>query len=742
MKLFVLTDVNQIYKAISIKFDDERFLTADMAVAYELERLGIDFTDEWDYLSAEEIQKNRNKANSLASSWDDDLTDIFFDEFSLTECVKQDLVYPFEAALNASTIYKKIFESFSIQRIRGYFLPPKAVIRTGPAPTSRAVNSVSHSILFYFCDKNCIPLEKLAPPNFSVRRNAIPINVASFKKANLALSSQKEIILLYTTGMPEKECSKAVGLIDSCPNFEVVVVSQASLAVKEVTTLLPGLQTFLDSLAHSRHKKKYPEIYANKYFLFQFERVFSEIASALSYGQTFSALVDILKPSCVIFGHEAFTIERVLVQVARSKKIPTVALLHGCLGFKFFHNGVVGYSDNIFVWNAIDIKWLESYGIEESRLKKIGSLRYSEMYKDYLLGSDVDLVHLSIKAKLELGLDKNKPVITLLTAEVNTGHAAPIANPLEHRNALRDLLKFIKNRPDLQFVIKPHPGYDYYDLYDKLISVDLSNLHFVDQIDLGKVLEASDICFMLNYCTTASLEAMLMHKPVIFVNNAIYKGDDYVTSFSGSGLKEVNSMELLIETIDLFLSDPSKIFLDLQHARSQVVKFLGLEGDTLSAESFTVALTDLVNKGRGDSKESSDHEQHLFSDYETLNKKHILIYLASAYSFVAGIYSISFFSIRSFLKSHVLQNKNRLTYFIDARHSMLQSYLMGRIQNGVLTRVLFIKLMIFSLLVPNLIIRSSGEFKKFIARAFLGLFVGSSFLYFVKVTYRIRDKFF
>lgn len=57
MKLFVLTDVNQIDKANAIKFDDERFLTADMAVAYELERLGIDFTDEWDYLSAEEILK-------------------------------------------------------------------------------------------------------------------------------------------------------------------------------------------------------------------------------------------------------------------------------------------------------------------------------------------------------------------------------------------------------------------------------------------------------------------------------------------------------------------------------------------------------------------------------------------------------------------------------------------------------------------------------------------------------------
>jgi hypothetical protein len=742
LKLFVLTDVNQIDNANAIKFDDERFLTADMAVAYELERLGIDFTDEWDYLSAEEILENRNNANSLASSWGGDLTDIFFDEFSLTECVKQDLVYPFEAALNASTIYKKIFESFSIQSIRGYFLPPKAVIRTGPAPTSRAVNSISHSILFYFCDKNCIPLEKLVPPRFSVMRNAIPINVTSFKKANLALSSQKDKILLYTTGMPEKERSKAVDSIDSCANFEVVIVSQESLAVQAVTTPLSKLQTFLDSLADSCHKKKYPEIYANKYFLFQFERVFSEIGSALSYGQMFSALVDILKPSCVIFGHEAFTIERVLVQVAKSKNIPTVALLHSCLGFKFFHNGVVGYSDNIFVWNAIDIKWLESYGIEKSRLKKIGSLRYSEMYKDYLLGSDVDLPHFSIKAKLELGIDKNKPVITLLTAEVNTGHAAPIAKPLKHRNALRDLLKFIKNRPDLQFVIKPHPGYDYYDLYDKLISVDLPNLHFVDQIDLRKVLEASDICFMLNYCTTASLEAMLMHKPVIFVNNAIYKGDDYVTSFSGSGLKEVNSVELLIETIDSFLSDPSKIFLDLQHARSQVVKFLGLEGDALPEESFIVALTNLINKCRGDSNEFSDQAKQLFSNYESLNKKHILIYLASAYSFIAGIYSVSFFSIRSSLKSHLLHNKNRLTYLIAARHSMLQSYLMGRIQNGILTRVLFIKLMIFSLLVPNLIIRSTGEFKKFIARAFVGLFIGSSFLYFVKISYRIRDKFF
>ena len=68
--------------------------------------------------------------------------------------------------------------------------------------------------------------------------------------------------------MPEKERSKAVDSIDSCANFEVVIVSQESLAVQAVTTPLSKLQTFLDSLADSCHKKKYPEIYANKYFLF------------------------------------------------------------------------------------------------------------------------------------------------------------------------------------------------------------------------------------------------------------------------------------------------------------------------------------------------------------------------------------------------------------------------------------------------------------------------------------------
>ena len=712
-----------------------------MAVAYELERRGINFIDEWDYLSAEEIKKSRTNANSMARSWGDGLKDILFDEFSLTDCVNQDLVYPFEAALNASTIYRKIIEGSSIQSIRGYFLPPKAVIRTGPAPTSRAVNSVSHSILFYYCDKNCIPLEKLVPPKFSFRRNAIPINVGTFKKANLALSSEKEKILLYTTGMPEKECSKAVDLIDSSANFEVVVVSQASLAVQADRASLPDLQFFLDSLANSCYEKKYPEIYANKYFLFQFERVFSEIATALSYGRMFSALMDLIKPSCVIFGHEAFTIERVLVQVARSKNIPTVSLLHGCLGFKFFHNGVVGYSDNIFVWNTIDIEWLESYGIERSRLKKIGSLRYSEMYKDDFLGIDIDSAYLGIKAKLNLGLDQTKPLITLLSAEINTGHAAPIANPGEHRKALRELLKFIKNRPDLQFVIKPHPGYDYYDLYE-LISGDLSNLHFVDQIDLRKVIEASDICCMLNYCTTASLEAMLMRKPVIFVNNAIYNGDDYISSFSAGGLKEVNSIELLIEEIDSILSDPSRRLLEIQQAKSHVINFLGVENNTSATRSFIDALYAVVNKRSKVSKPHLGDIDDFFIDYGTLHKRHSLLYLLSAYSYIAGLYSLKFLIFRASLARHLFPNKNNSTFVTDVQSSIMQNYLMGQLQNHNVTRKLFIKLIIFSLLVPSLFMKSSNEFKKFIARTFLGLFVGSNLLFFVKVTYRIRDKFF
>ena len=102
----------------------------------------------------------------------------------------------------------------------------------------------------------------------------------------------------------------------------------------------------------------------------------------------------------------------------------------------------------------------------------------------------------------------------------------------------------------MQFVIKAHPGYDYNELYRNMLNSRLPNLMFNEQLTLQVVLDASDVCFIMNYCSTAALEAMLQHVPVLYLDNAIYPLPDWQDGLSHTGIQRVATMRELEAAID------------------------------------------------------------------------------------------------------------------------------------------------------------------------------------------------
>ena len=163
--LLFITDITQ-FRFIQNNYPDyfrkNLPITNDMVVAFEFERLSIDYIDEWDFLKLEDIEKNREIADTLAQTdWDTRYTFTENEVFAFPNVAKQDLVWPFEACLNARTIYAKLFDEYAIESIRGYFLPCVAVIRTGPYPANKAAQSVSQAILFYMAEERGIQVEKL-----------------------------------------------------------------------------------------------------------------------------------------------------------------------------------------------------------------------------------------------------------------------------------------------------------------------------------------------------------------------------------------------------------------------------------------------------------------------------------------------------------------------------------------------------------------------------------------------------
>jgi hypothetical protein len=599
MELLYFSDISQLDYVLNTNSElltHKRPITGDMVVSFELERLGIEFIDEWDFIEPTEIEENWNEAYALSTSWWEGLASTKYGAEALTKSVQQEMVYPFQTCLNARTVYGRLFQKFPIERIVGFFLPNVPIIRTGPAPTSRAVQSVSQAVLFYMSENRGIVIEKLSSsyPLSPGKKSGFGYGkpyISEVKHTETIESIEKQVVIVFKDGMRPDEFNHVMELLDNLPEAKPIVLSQSDIELGTRYLVSP-------SCVHSKLCSFWTKfIESNDHLRFQFDRIRSEMEQAANYGDVFAAFLDILTPSIIIFGHEAFAIERVLVGVSQMRGILTLGLLHGGVMAKAGIRGVSGISDQVLVWNNFDLDAISKYGTSMSNLVKVGSIQYEVSYLEYVkkmnLGPPICTKQ---AAKGKLGFDAKKSVIMLVTAEVNTGFAGALADPFKHRNALRELVLLVNARPDLQFVIKPHPSFDYYELYRRLVNAVRPNLRFLERATLEDVIAASDICLMINYCTTASLDDMLNQVPVVYLSNAVYSLNDWRDNLSATGIVRVDTFAELENVIDRLLINPLARQQTLFAADKQIREILGIEELPASTRFVNVIKSSLYGR--------------------------------------------------------------------------------------------------------------------------------------------------
>jgi hypothetical protein len=165
MKLLYFSDISQLDYVIESELNLIRLMqpiTGDIAVAFELKQMGINFINEWDFLKPNDIENNWELAHQLSKThWKMRSEIRHYKGLDLINVSQQDIIYPLWASLNARTVYSEIFQAFAIAELCGFFLPSIGTIRTGPAPTSRAVRSVTEAILLYKAEKQGIKVTRL-----------------------------------------------------------------------------------------------------------------------------------------------------------------------------------------------------------------------------------------------------------------------------------------------------------------------------------------------------------------------------------------------------------------------------------------------------------------------------------------------------------------------------------------------------------------------------------------------------
>jgi hypothetical protein len=383
-------------------------------------------------------------------------------------------------------------------------------------------------------------------------------------------------------------------------------------------------------------------------------------------------------------------------------------------------------------------------------LKKIGSIRYEERYLERSIQALLDDRR---NSKKRLNLDKEKAVISILTAEISTGLAAPVAVPSEHRKLIKEVLRLVENRPDLNFIIKAHPGYDYYPLYRSFLNYGYPNLIFEEGLALEAILAASDICLMINYCTTAALEAMIQGVPIVFLENAVYDHPDWIDSLADTKIPRISAVHELEMTINKLLNNNDFLNIVLNEMNAQVRRLLDI-----SIKSSSDRLIDLVEQAISSSKKRDKNFgyfmrgnalQILIESKINLHDRNTSIYSGANYSepIIFGLaYACGAFKedISILFKIYKLFNTSRgdknWHYY---KWHLLQPYVSGRLNNSGKKKNLYFLFKVFFIyfLSPKQFINSSSQFKKTLGKYIICSYLTKMPSFTLIWVSKVRDKF-
>lgn len=542
-------------------FERCRVVTGDLATIAEAERLGIRTMNEWDYLKSEDVEENFEEAGRLVHGWwgnDRDATR--HEGICLAEMASYELAWPFEMCLNSRTIYNRILDALKPRRIHLFEHSKVGVCRTGPVPIHPAAVSVSQAVLRWLSEQRGVEIESHpSPPKLSQRQRSrqIPGPTPNPLRRTRAAEGRvaDHVLLLLDNGLRPKEAQSLEEIFSRAEGWQVVRLSQFA---REAITgwnwgddVLQRLQCLWAGFVAVRgdYKGPHPEIFSNYHLEFQFRRIWDEMILAARLCGPFIALLETIRPEIIVLGHDSFTVERTLVGCARRCRIPTAALLHGGLCSRNGYRFLVGDADRFLVWNETDCTALEGYGVPKEKLCKVGSLIYDERYRRLEAAHDVSDPHRPPSKRTAT------PIIVFLTAAINSGMAAPQANPGNHHRTWQCLVACARRHPEWTFVIKPHPAYDNYDFYRHLCRFGPANLRLKEALKLADALACADVAVLVNYCTTAALEAMLVQVPVVFLQTAIYGAPSRADNVGGRGMIVARSVEELERVIGELLEN-------------------------------------------------------------------------------------------------------------------------------------------------------------------------------------------
>ena len=555
--LFVLTDPSQVETAerdLGFGVRSGVVLATDLATFLVAQRAKLRVRGVWEFLSAEDSQRTLHESARVVAGWTGRLREsTIVGGVCLADAAAASLDFGTQIGLNAALAAERILAQINPDQILAYECPTVPVIDNGPSPIEPASAGLFLAVFRWLAEQSgrSVRLHPRTSTRVRSRRWGLP-------KVNARPPSVKSprpgdrVVLLMENGLRPQEAVELERRIGRRPSHGVIRVAEfnqdavdwnSGSESDEEKRITEASREF----AAGGHGLAGPlALFANPYFAYQFEAAWTEMRRAARLIGSFAALLDASRPAAVVLGHDAFLVERCFISVAQSRGVPVVSLLHSGLhhrlGYRFLASGG---ADRTLVAQREEREYLIAEGLAPDRIRVVGGHLYRPT-------PGAPSVAEKEEARKRLSLSVAGPMVVFLTAATSIGLGNLIADEGKHHETWVGLVDLARRRPEITFVIKPHPTSDYVDYYRELLRAAPANLLLRTGPVLDLVVRAADVAALLNYATSASVEAMRIGVPVVMVNTAIHPASEFEPSLSEAEVttaKSLHEFEALFDEI-------------------------------------------------------------------------------------------------------------------------------------------------------------------------------------------------
>ncbi|MBN2564014.1 MAG: hypothetical protein JXQ75_24130 [Phycisphaerae bacterium] len=566
--------------------------TADSDLITELREAGTPFVNLWSYLDETAALDNEDLAWDFCEAVGSRLKGRFVVAgCDVTGLVQDDLVYPVRYALNTATVVQRALEKYRPERVGVFEEHANAFFWDPPDPPPDIFNAAARwaaeqaGFTPHLLRIQSPHPERAKSPERVHALSPLPEQTAVLDVMD-GLAFDEQDLLLRSV---EQNAEPWVVLSHRSPPWHVPRVR------RDVVRALPFQPAVMSPQGDVREadlcglidRMDVPGAEAltrNPYIAFLWKYFHASLIEAMRQFPIAQFLNDALQPSVVLSGCATTGCARAMVEAFQGAGRPVLCVNHSGLSWVEVRKRHRGDRGMLTAWGEWEARMLRKRRVKGGAVVAVGSLR-------------PDTEYLRSASEVRVGSPaEEKPRIVLITARV--AHLYYTAcSPVRHEQLWNELLGFFLRHPDWSFVIKPHPRYDYPDLYASRRFRAVPNLS-VSQGTMAESLRGARLAVSVTMVTTACLEPMAMNIPLISLEGAVFQRH---RGHLQEGAMTVNSVEELERGIQRLLHDSAHYAAAVGRGRRFLDDVLCAVGDDAVAN-----IRKVIETMRSESVEPSD----------------------------------------------------------------------------------------------------------------------------------------